>query len=72
LGETAVEDVLRALGHLDRIAPELGDLLDEAKPIWSAVEPSVAVELLQNRFVNRPAFCRDSGVWVLTGSVGTF
>ena len=42
LGETAVEDVLRALGHLDRLAPEIGDLLDEAEPVWSEVEPSVA------------------------------
>lgn len=49
LGETAVEDVLRALGHLDRIAPELGDLLDETEPVWSEVEPSLAVELLRNR-----------------------
>ncbi len=49
LGEEAVEEALRALGHVDRIAPELGDLLDRARPVWSEVDPSTAVELLQDR-----------------------
>ena len=64
LGETAVEDVLRALGHLDRIAPELGDLLDEAEPVWSEVEPSVAVELLRYRLGS----LGDAGIAVLAPS----
>lgn len=64
LGETAVEDVLRALGHLDRIAPELGDLLDEAEPVWSVVEPSMAVELLRDRL----GPLGDAGITVLAPS----
>jgi SNF2 family DNA or RNA helicase len=64
LGETAVEDVLRALGHLDRIAPELGDLLEEAEPVWSEVEPSLAVELLHHRLGS----LGDAGIAVLAPS----
>jgi len=64
LGETAVEDVLRAMGHLDRIAPELGDLLDEAEPVWSQVEPSLAVELLRDRLGS----LGDAGIAVLAPS----
>jgi len=64
LGETAVEDVLRSLGHLDRLAPELGDLLDQAEPVWSEVEPSVAVELLRDRLGS----LGDAGIAVLLPS----
>lgn len=64
LGETAVEDVLRALGHLDRIAPELGDLLDEGMPVWTEVEPSMAVELLRDRL----GPLGDAGIAVLAPS----
>ncbi len=61
LGDNAVEDVLGALGHVDRIAPELGDLLDTAQPVWSEVDPSAAVELLRDRL---GAF-GDAGIAVL-------
>ena len=61
LGEDAVREALRALGHVDRIAPELGDLLDTARPVWSEVEPSTAVELLRDRL---GAFV-DAGIAVL-------
>jgi non-specific serine/threonine protein kinase len=64
LGGSAVEEVLRALGHLDRLAPELGDLLDEAEPVWSEVEPSVAVELLRDRLGS----LGDAGIAVLAPS----
>ena len=61
LGENAVEEVLRALGHVDRIAPELDDLLNRAQPVWSRLDASTAVELLRDRI---GAF-GDSGIAVL-------
>ncbi len=64
LGEGAVEDVLRALGHLDRIAPELSNLLEQAEPVWSEVEPSIAVALLRDRL----GPLADAGIAVLLPS----
>ena len=61
MGDDAAEEVLRALGHVDRIAPQLGDLLDSARPVWSEVGTSTAVELLQDRL---GAF-GDAGIAVL-------
>ncbi len=49
LGGRSVEDVLRALAHLERLAPELGGLLDQAEPVWAEIEPATAVELLRDR-----------------------
>jgi len=61
LGGQAIEDVLRALGHLERLAPELGGLLDQAEPVWAAIEAPVAVELLRDRL----AALTDAGIAVL-------
>jgi len=61
MGDDAVEEVLRALGHVDRITPELGDLLDSARPVWSEVDTSTAVDILQDRL---GAFA-DAGIAVL-------
>ena len=61
MGDDAVEEVLRALGHVDRIAPELDDLLDQAQPVWSSLDASTAVELLRDRIGS----FGDSGIAVL-------
>jgi SNF2 family DNA or RNA helicase len=61
MGDDAVEEVLGALGHVDRIAPELGDLLDTAAPVWSEVDASTALELLRDRL----GALGDAGIAVL-------
>jgi SNF2 family DNA or RNA helicase len=64
LGPSAVEDLLRGLGRLARLAPELAPVLDEPEPDCVVLEGGAVVALVRERAVT----LADAGIGVLLPS----
>jgi SNF2 family DNA or RNA helicase len=64
LGPSAIEELLRGLGRLARLAPELASVLDEAEPDRVVVDGGTVVALVRER----AATLTDAGIGVLLPS----